>query len=98
MTQVKTPNHNTNNAMDNPITQQHFGSTLSAQPAHCLTFSFSLSSQKIRTNVVLDSGTYACSLNEGFVKHYKFHLHLKLQSYLWKMNDFENIIHETMPL
>jgi hypothetical protein len=63
--------------LDNSISQQKSGSTLSAQPASCFTIPLSFGPQKIKVLALLDSGASACFVDEEFAKRHKIPLTLK---------------------
>lgn len=63
--------------LDNSISQQKSGSTLSAQPASCFTIPLSFGPQKTKVLALLDSGASACFVDEEFAKRHKIPLALK---------------------
>ena len=89
--------------MDNSVSQQQLGSSLSAQPAPSFTISLSFGPQKLKTTALLDSGASACFLDEEFVKSHKFPLVQKSQPVHVEVIDGRllssgSVTHETMPL
>ena len=63
--------------LDNSISQQKSGSTLSSQPASCFTIPLFFGPQKTKTLALLDSGASACFLDEEFARRHKVPLVLK---------------------